>query len=254
MLAGHINASYPRVRVLDLQIAKKARGQKNVNILAASDIHLGTLVGKRRLQRLVDTAARLQPDLIIFPGDIVDEDLRPVIKNNVGEALKELKAPLGVIAVTGNHEYIGGVEQACQYLTDHGILMLRDDVIKLGDSFYLIGREDREIKAFTGKLRKPLDELMASVDKTWPIILLDHEPFQLEESASGGVDLQISGHTHHGQLWPLTYITDVVYELSSGYLRKKNTHIYVSTGFGTWGPPVRTGNRPEIVIIKLSFE
>jgi predicted MPP superfamily phosphohydrolase len=122
----------------------------------------------------------------------------------------------------------------------------------VNDAFYLVGREDRSIRR-TGKNRKPLQELMAVADRNDPILLMDHQPFQLEEGETNGADLQISGHTHHGQLWPLNLITQRVYELSWGYKKKNSTHVYVSCGFGTWGPPVRLGNRPEIVNIRISF-
>ena len=94
---------------------------------------------------------------------------------------------------------------------------------------------------------------MIGIDKERPIILMDHQPYNLEEASSNQVDLQISGHTHNGQLWPFNYLTDAIYEISRGYKKKGNTHIYVSSGVGTWGPPVRTGNRPEIVNIRLNF-
>jgi hypothetical protein len=160
---------------------------------------------------------------------------------------------LGIYASTGNHEHIGGVEEACKYLTEHDITVLRDSVIMVNNEFYLIGREDRDARRFSGAGRKSLDELMKNVDSEFPLILMDHQPFNLEQASSKGIDLQISGHTHNGQLWPLDYITDAIYEKSWGYEKKGNTHIYVSSGIGTWGPPVRTGNRPEIVNIKLNF-
>ncbi|MBI9063417.1 MAG: metallophosphoesterase, partial [Marinilabiliaceae bacterium] len=97
-------------------------------------------------------------------------------------------------------------------------------------------------------------ELLKDTDHQLPIILLDHQPFNLDEAASAAVDLQISGHTHHGQLWPFGYLTEKIFEVSRGYKQKGNTHFMVSTGFGTWGPPVRTGNRPEILEITLHFE
>jgi len=254
IVIGHINALAPRIRALDLDIPKSANGRKTLNIVSASDLHLGTIVGRRRLDAIADKILSLKPDIVIFPGDILDEDLAPVIRENIGESLKRIKAPLGVYAITGNHEYIGGVEAAAKYLTEHDIVMLRDSVVKIDDSFYLIGREDRSIASFARKGRKPLEELLASVDRNLPIILLDHQPFQLEQASSEGIDLQISGHTHNGQLWPLNYITDAIYEVSWGYKKKDNTHIYVSSGVGTWGPPVRIGNTPEIVNIRINFK
>jgi len=250
--AGHINARIPRIQTLDLSIPKKAEGIETLNIVAASDIHLGSIIGKRRLDSLVAKINALNPDLVLLPGDIMDEDIAPVIKENVGDTLRNLKSRWGVFAVTGNHEYIGGVEEACDYLSDHGVIVLRDQVVKVNESFYLVGREDRSIRR-QGKNRKRLQELMAGADQTCPVILMDHQPFQLEEGETNGVDLQISGHTHHGQLWPLNLITERVYELSWGYKKKNSTHVYVSCGFGSWGPPVRIGNRPEIVNLKISF-
>ncbi len=254
LVAGHLNARNPRIKVLDLTIPKNSHPLKSLNIAVASDIHLGTIVCKWRLEHIVEKINALNPDLVLLPGDVLDEDLGPVIRQNLGETLRSIKSKHGVIAITGNHEYIGGVEQACQYLTDHGIQVLRDGAVKLLDSLYIVGREDRSISQFSGKKRKPLSELMQGVDKSLPIILMDHQPFHLEEAEQHGVDLQLSGHTHHGQLWPFNFITKKVYELSWGYKQRGRTHIYVSSGVGTWGPPIRTGNRPEIVNVRLKFE
>ena len=254
LLAGHINSLMPRVRKLDLSVAKQAGTMKTLNIVAASDIHLGMIVGRSRLDQIVDTINSLNPDLVLLPGDIVDEDLASVVKQNLGESLKRIRAPLGIYAVTGNHEYIGGVNEACAYLTNHNIVMLRDQSVKIADSFYLVGREDRSVGRFSGHLRKALPELMASVDKKYPVILMDHQPFGLNEAVAENVDLQISGHTHYGQLWPLNYIVERIYELAWGYKNIAGTHFYISDGVGTWGPPVRIGNRPEIVNIRLNFQ
>jgi predicted MPP superfamily phosphohydrolase len=252
LAAGHVNARIPRVQTLHLTIPKKVQGLETLSVVAASDIHLGSIIGKKRLDSMVARINALNPDLVLLPGDIVDEDLAPVIKHNLGDTLRNLSSRWGVFAVTGNHEYIGGVEEAYAYLSEHGVTVLRDRVVKVKDAFYLVGREDRSIRR-AGKNRKPLQELMALTDPNCPIILMDHQPFQLEEGETNGVDLQISGHTHHGQLWPLNLITRRVYELSWGYKKKNSTHVYVSCGFGTWGPPVRLGNRPEIVNIRISF-
>jgi predicted MPP superfamily phosphohydrolase len=199
----------------------------------------------------VETINSLEPDLVLFPGDIVDEDLGPVIRENLGESLRSVRARYGVFAITGNHEYIGGAEEACRYLQDHGISMLRDSTAALPNGVQLVGRQDRSSHQFGGQERKPLESLMASIDRARPIVLLDHQPFHLDEAVEAGVDLQLSGHTHHGQLWPLNHVTKAIYELSWGYLKRGSTHIYVSSGVGTWGPPVRLGNRPEILLITL---
>ncbi len=253
VLAGHVNAVYPRVRTLNLTIPKNSHQLTSLNVVAVSDIHLGTVIGRSRLSKIVAKINALNPDLVLLPGDVFDEDIGPVIKKNLGDMLRSIRSNYGVISVTGNHEYIGGVEEACSYLTDHGILVLRDAVTKIADSLYIVGREDLSINRFAGKKRKTLEELLADVDRRYPVILMDHQPFRLDEAVQNGIDLQLSGHTHNGQIWPFSYITRKVFELSWGYEKKENTHFYVSCGVGTWGPPVRTGNRPEIVNIKLQF-
>jgi predicted MPP superfamily phosphohydrolase len=254
LAAGHINTLLPQVRTLAFAIPKKADGIQSLTIVAASDIHLGTIVGRRRFDGIVERINAFDADLVLLPGDIVDEDLGPVIRENLGESLRSIRSKYGVLAITGNHEYIGGAQAACDYLAAHGVKVLRDEVFRLDCGVFVVGREDRSITQFAGKKRKALDVLMAEVDRKRPVILLDHQPFHLEEAASNGVDLQLSGHTHHGQLWPINYITGAIYEVSRGYRQIGQTHVYVSSGVGTWGPPVRTTSRPEIVHITLTFE
>jgi len=250
---GFINAKNPVIKELKLNVNKSAGNLKVLNIVMASDIHLGTIIGKNRLKEIVDKINGLNADIVLLPGDIVDEDVAPVIRNDIGSILIRIKSKYGTYAVTGNHEYIGGVEPAVNYLSEHNINILRDSVLKIDDSFYLVGREDRSISSFAGKKRKELSALLSETDKSLPIILMDHQPFGLDSAVKNGIDLQISGHTHNGQLFPINLIEKFIFELSSGYLKKEQTHFYVSTGVGTWGPPVRIGNRPEIVNIKLLF-
>jgi hypothetical protein len=253
VVAGHINTWFPKIKNLDLTIHKKAGNLKELNIVAFSDVHLGTLIEKRHLAGIIKRVNALKPDIILIAGDIIDEDINPVIRSNVGETLKMLQAKYGVYAVTGNHEYIGGVVKAKDYLTNHGIRLLSDTAVLIDHSFYVAGREDL-MKNQSAYKRKPLMAITESLQKELPLILMDHQPFRLEQAAENGVDLQLSGHTHHGQLWPFNYITSLVYEKSYGYLRKGNTHYYVSCGVGGWGPPIRTVSRPEILNIKLHFD
>jgi len=156
-----------------------------------------------------------------------------------------------VWAITGNHEYIGGADKAVRYLTEHNITFLRDTFVVIDERFTLAGREDRDKPRFTGIQRQPLKKVLEGVDPSLPLVLMDHQPFQLDTVTAAGVDLQLSGHTHHGQIWPFNYITQAIYTLSWGYLKKGNTNFYVSCGYGTWGPPIRLGNRPEVVRITL---
>jgi predicted MPP superfamily phosphohydrolase len=254
IITGYLNAINPVIKKLKIKIDKKSGKLNSLKIAVASDIHLGTVINRRRLKNIVNKINSIEPDIILLPGDVVDEDIGPVIKQNAGELLRTLKAKYGVFAITGNHEYIGGAEAACNYLTEHGIVELRDRAVLIDDSFYLVGREDRASKGFAGILRKPLNLLLEGVDKNLPVILMDHQPAHLEEAEKYKIDLQLSGHTHHGQLWPFNYITKKIYEVSTGYKKKGETHYYVSCGVGSWGPPIRTGNRPEIISLILEFK
>lgn len=250
---GYFNAKNVRIHKLELNISKNCGDLKELNIAMISDMHLGTIISNSRLEDIVSKTNSLNPDIILLAGDIVDEDLGPVIKNNLGEMLKNFKSKYGTYGITGNHEYIGGVEEACNYLNEHNITMLRDTAVKIDNAFYVIGREDRDITRLSGKKRKTLNDLVKELDKSCPLILMNHQPFDLDESVKSEIDLQLSGHTHNGQMFPLNFITNLIFELSSGYLKKGQTHFYISNGAGTWGPPVRIGNSPEIVDIKLKF-
>ncbi|TSA25712.1 MAG: metallophosphoesterase [Ignavibacteriales bacterium] len=253
VVGGYINTKVIITKTYKMKIYKHAGELKSLNIAMASDIHLGTINGKSFLNKLVTEINKLNPDIILLAGDIIDEDLAAVIKNNVGEELTRLKSKYGVYAITGNHEYLGGVEEAYRYLIAHGVNVLRDDKIKIDNAFFVVGREDRSIRQFAGKQRKELKDLLTGVDKSFPVILMDHQPFGLNEALENEIDLQLSGHTHYGQLWPLNFIIEKIYDLSWGYGINGNTHYYVSCGVGGWGPPVRTGSRPEIINFKISF-
>lgn len=251
LIAGYINAHIPRINHFTLNFGKSLGKYEKIRLVAVSDIHLGTLISKNRLNYLVDKINEQNPDIVLFAGDVFDEDIAPVVNNGLGKYFEQIKSPLGVFAITGNHEFFGGVEQKVNYLKAHGVKVLRDSTVLIDDSFFLVGRDDRQTNYSTGKKRLEITDLLYKVDKSKPIILLDHQPFNLNITADNGVDLQISGHTHHGQLWPFNYITNAIYELSSGYKKIGNTNFIVSNGYGTWGPPIRLGNRPEILVVDI---
>jgi predicted MPP superfamily phosphohydrolase len=254
VIAGYVNASIFKINKFELSIPKTGINLKYLRIAMASDIHLGTIISNSHLENLVNSINNLKPDIILLAGDIVDEDLAPVIKNNLGETLTRLKSKYGTYAITGNHEYIGGVEEAVKYLSAHNITMLRDRAVKIDNLFYIVGREDRSTSQYNARKRKSLADILSGIDRNLPVILMDHQPFSLQEVAEANVDLQLSGHTHHGQLWPFNFITSMIFQVSAGYTRIGKTHFYVSSGFGTWGPPVRTTARPEIVDITINFK
>jgi len=246
---GFINAKNPVIVDYTLPIDKKIPDKKEINIVMVSDIHLGVLSCGKWFDEAVEKINSLNPDIILLVGDVIDEDVKPVIKQNLGDHLLNLKSKFGVYAVTGNHEYYGGVEPAVKYLQDHNIKVLRDSAVLIDNLFYLIGREDKEKERITGFPRKDLTELLKSVDVNYPVILMNHQPSGLPELEGKGIDISLSGHTHHGQYFPNNFFTSRIYEISRGLEKKYGTWIYVSVGLGTWGPPIRIGNKPEIVKI-----
>lgn len=251
---GAWNASHPRIHHYDLSIAKSAGSVHQLHVVMVSDIHLGTIIHNDHLIKLVDQINELRPDLILFAGDVFDEDIELVKKQQVADTFLKLKAPYGAYAVLGNHEYIGGnAEEAIKYLDQAGVKVLKDSYQLVADSFYLIGRDDMSGSRFNGDKRQDLKTLMQGVNHSLPIILMDHQPSHLEEPVAQGVDLQVSGHTHSGQLFPFQFITQRLFEQDWGLLRKGDFQLIVSSGYGTWGPPVRIGNTPEIVDINIMF-
>lgn len=250
---GFINALIPVVTRYDITINKPAGEIKNLRIAAVSDIHLGSIIRKRSIKKLSGILNELRPDLVLLLGDIVDGELGPVLR---GDLLQYFTCPIsndGLFAITGNHEFIGGAARTIPYIESKGIRVLKDEVVTLKGGIQLIGRIDRDSFRFYRKERVALDSLMKKVDTSKPVILLDHQPFRLAETAREGIDLQLSGHTHNGQMWPLNHITARVYELSYGFLRKGTTNFIVSSGYGLWGPRVRSGSRSEVLLINLNF-
>ena len=253
VIAGIITASRPVIKTIDLKIDKNGGIENSLNIVMASDIHLGNIVGRKKFRFLADTINSLNPDVVLFPGDFFDETLGPVVKDNMGGLVESIRAAYGVYAVTGNHEYIGGVTEAVNFMTKHKIRVLRDETVEINGSILLAGREDRSINRFTGGKRKSIEEILQGKNTKLPVILMDHQPFSINESVKNNIDLHLSGHTHNGQLWPLNFITDAIFEVACGFRKISNTNVYVSKGYGTWGPPVRTSGRPEIVVFQIRF-
>ena len=250
---GAWNARTPVILHYDVNIAKPAGDLKNLHAVVVSDLHLGSIVNRDRLDRLIHMINQRRPDIVLLPGDIIEQS-GVFRKQRMGESLRSINARYGVYAVPGNHEYIGGKpEEDFMLLREAGVRLLRDDYIRIGDSFYVAGRDDLAGRSFTGKPRKELVQVMEGIDKTLPVILMDHQPYKLEEAQKNGVDLQLSGHTHHGQIFPLNYITQRIFEIDRGYLHKGDLNVIVTVGFGTWGPPVRLGNSPEIIDLNIRF-
>ncbi|PAV10643.1 metallophosphoesterase [Methanosarcina spelaei] len=255
LIYGTWNANNPQVVHYDITIKKRVQNLSEIHAVMVSDIHLGLVVDNDRLDAMVSRINELDPDIVILAGDIIDEDVRFFANNKMPEILKKLRSRYGVYAVLGNHEYIGGnSELAIEYLQQAGINVLVDQCMKINNQFYIIGRDDRTAGRMFGKARLELSSLIEEIDNNLPIILLDHQPVNLEEGQRNGVDLQLSGHTHNGQFFPNNLIAKHIFENSWGYLRKGEYQIVVSSGFGTWGPPIRIGSNSEITDLTIYFE
>jgi len=254
LVYGSWNAHHPVITRYNLEIGKNVGKLNELRIVAVSDVHLGPIVHNGRLRHMVDMVNSLQPDLVLLPGDIIDENVKPFLEQKMPDTLKLLHPKYGIYAVLGNHEYMGGhVEETVHHMEEAGVKVLRDQYILVDNSFYVVGR-DEAMGRYTGRSsRKQLSEILAGIDHTKPVIMIDHQPVNLGEAERNGVDLQVSGHTHLGQLFPNQFITNRLFENDYGYLKKENLQVIVSAGYGTWGPPIRIGNTPEIVLINLKF-
>lgn len=252
---GTWNARHPLTQNYEITIPKTAGSLETLQVVMVSDIHLGNLITNHRLTKMVNRINQLEPDLVLFAGDIIDGKVDILGNQNTIDNFARLKPKFGTYAILGNHEYFDQKpEMAIKYLEQGNVHVLRDESSLIANAFYLIGRDDSSKKRYTGIPRQDLATIMTNIDHKLPIVLLDHQPHNLQEGAAQGVDLQFSGHTHLGQLFPNSLITKKLYEVDWGYLRKESMQVIVSCGIGTWGPPIRIGNHPEIVNITIHFE
>lgn len=250
MCYGYINYKNTRITTLDLSIAKPIDSpDKQLKAVAISDVHLGMGTNKAALQKYVKLINAQEPDIILIAGDLIDNSVAPLRQMRMEEELRQLKAPLGIYMASGNHEYISGFRESVEFLSHTPVQLLSDSVAQLPGGLQIVGRFDK-----SNPSRLSVADLMKKADLTRPVILLDHQPTELGATAEAGVDLQISGHTHNGQVWPINLLTRRLFELSYGYLKKGNTHFYTSSGLSLWGPPFRIGSVSELVVINLTFE
>lgn len=252
---GSWNAWSPVLRTYQIHIAKDVEGLQSLRIVMASDFHLGNVVGRRHLRKFVDHIQGSQPDVVLLAGDIIDDSIEPFMRNRLEQEMSQIKARYGTYAVLGNHEYYGGHRE--KFIAEMGKLhipVLQDEVQLAADRFYIAGRKDKTSERFDPEGRKSVDELLEGISRQRPVFLMDHQPNEYDEAMAAGVDLIVSGHTHRGQFFPNQYFTKRMFELDWGHLLKDGRmHAIVSSGFGTWGPPIRLGSRAEIVEIEVTF-
>lgn len=248
---GYYKFSNPVVSNLEINIDKYANGRKSLHAVAVSDIHLGFTIGKERLKEYVRKINDLNPEIIFISGDLIDMHTRPLEEQKMYEELLQLKAPLGVYMVPGNHEYISGISASETFIAKTGIRELKNEYVCPDSTFVLVGQDD-----FSSKNQEKLGEILKGINIQLPLIVLNHQPQNtgVEDAVNNRIDLYLCGHTHQGQVWLVKTLVEKMYKISYGYQLEKNTHIYVSSGLGLWGPPYRLGTQSEIVNITLNFK
>jgi len=248
LLFGYHKFTHPSVTVLNIKIDKKAGERKELRMVGISDLHLGLLIDKKRFSNYVDKINTLKPDIILIAGDVIDNSTRLLNAEYLEDEINRLKAPLGIYMCLGNHDVRSGIDDSLDFLKKTKINLLIDTVAHVDNSFWLIGRNDKSVK-----FREPLNHLVAETNTSEPVFLLDHQPFHLAEAEENGVDFQLSGHTHNGQLFPGNLIVNTIFEVGHGYKQKGNLHVYVSSGLGIWGPLFRIGTESEITVFNVVF-
>lgn len=241
---GVVNANRVVLQEYNITIPKPSN---DLRIVLLADVHIDNAKSRDYVQKMVERVNGLIPDLVFFAGDIFDDrDINALIREK--EHLKNIQSKYGTYGVLGNHEYYSGnLKETLEVFKEANIRILRDEYTEI-EGIYIVGREDA-----SQRQRKALADILQGVDKSKPIFLLDHQPVRLDEPKMNGVDLQLSGHTHKGQFFPNQLITRRIYEVDYGHLVKDTFQIIVSSGYGTWGPPVRIGTQSEVVVVNVGF-
>ena len=244
------SAYVPVVRKLSIKINKPLNHP--LRIAVASDLHLGRLFGNKAIARLHALIIRHQADILLMPGDIMDDNTQAFTDCNMAENLAKLvtSLPYGIYATLGNHDLYGHEQPISEALQNAGVQLLNDDVTCLshqGQPIWLLGRFDNHKRQ-----RVATTELLAQVNTTEPVVLLDHRPSDIMAHSQLPIDLQVSGHTHNGQIFPANFIVNAINRLGYGYEEIGTGHFVVSSGYGFWGIPFRLGSRSEIWLITLT--
>lgn len=222
---------------------------EGTRVVMLSDLHLGNLLGSRWLGRTAERVRALDPDLVVIAGDLLDAEARTV--RHALEALRRLQAPLGVFAVTGNHEFYAGLEDSVALMQEAGFRVLRDSWATVTPGLVVAGVEDLTARRQFGLPGDPLPTALDGTPDGAAVILLSHTPWQVEEAARAGVGLMLSGHTHAGQIWPFSWLVRLQYPFVGGRYRIDEMTLIVGRGTGFWGPPMRLWRPAEIVVVTL---
>ncbi|WP_039652062.1 metallophosphoesterase [Clostridium tyrobutyricum] len=254
LILGTFNARRIKVTKYNINLNKSIKEFDKLNIVMVSDIHLGRLMGKNRLKAMVDRINSMNSDVLVLAGDIIDDDMNMDDCYDILRYFKNIKSRYGIYAVYGNHEYIGSNTYDIKPIYKKLKINLLEDTAKnIDDKFYIVGRNDKYSEICKQTSRKTVEELLETLDLKKPVVLVDHQPLDLENCKKYGVDIQLSGHTHKGQMYPNNLITKKVFKIDYGHLKDGSFNCIVSCDFGTWGPPIRLGSKSEIVQILVKF-
>ena len=245
---GAINLNTIQVSKYEIEVPHRNSRLDHIRVAFVADIHIQQSTSIRFIEQFVRKVNALQPDILLLGGDIVEGHREDGSTKEIESSIRNLKTKYGSFAVLGNHESYGNKEQS-SFFRKSGITLLCDSVIKIDSSFYLAGRYEQRYRQ-----RKPTSELLSNITHDLPVLMLDHRPTELQEASQTAVDVQFSGHTHNGQLFPLNYIIHSMYELSWGYLKIKDTNFFVTSGLRLWGPPVKTAGKSEIMLVDINFK
>jgi predicted MPP superfamily phosphohydrolase len=243
---GAASARRPRVEKVAL-VSDKLRPGDAVRIVQISDVHLGVLVGRRRLRTILNRVRRLQPDVLVSTGDLVDGQADRL--RGLAPLIAHVDAPLGKFAITGNHEYFQGIEHALDFHRRAGFTVLRGTAVPVNDAITIAGVDDPTGARLGYPAHTDEQTVLAAVPSDRFVVLLKHQPLVTPEAR---FDLQLSGHTHKGQIFPFALLVRLRYAALAGLARVgAKQWLYVSRGTGTWGPPIRVAAPPEITVIEL---
>jgi predicted MPP superfamily phosphohydrolase len=230
-------------------VIKSAKITKPIRVAQISDVHLGILIREGRLGRILEKVTAASPDIFVSTGDLVDGQTDSL--NGVGNLLREIKAPLGKYAVTGNHEFYAGLDRSLEFMKQAGFHVLRGEGTSVEGLITIVGVDDPAVRGYGPSREVPEKELLSGLPKETFTLFLKHRP-DVEKSAVGLFDLQLSGHAHKGQIFPWTLIVRLVFPQIAGlYDLSSGSSLYVSRGSGTWGPPIRFLAPPEVTVIDL---
>ena len=246
---GSFEAKNFKAETVSLKTRKLPPGVNSLRIVQISDIHFSVVNGVSLARKIVERIDGLHPDIIVSTGDLTDRGLNE--KEKVEELFRNLKAPYGKYAVTGNHEFYTGINKATEFTEKAGFRMLRNEGIQVGDLVNVVGVDDPAAERVGIDTTVPESEILGRFSNDKLTILLKHRPL-IGEKSKGLFDLQLSGHLHRGQIFPFSLITSLLFPYHDGLFKLEgHSYIYVSRGTGTWGPPVRFLSPPEITVIEF---